>query len=733
MSLDVGSAPVSRCAAALALAACAAGESLDHERPDRGLAGLRGKDALGSRFRRSPRSRARTSTRSSSPGAPPRRLLRRQRRRDAAPRSGATPIVVDDTLYFCTASTACSRSTPRPARERWSFDPQRRNRKLEGPYPLRVPRRRLLGGARRRPSARERCGRAHPHGHDRLRADRARRRAPARRARTSARTGASTCARASATAPRPGSTTRPRRRSCSATSPWSARSSPTTCAPTRRPASCAPSTCARGALRWAWDPVPPGSPAPQRRASRLPARHAERVVASLGATRSAASCSCRPATRRPTSTARVGNGLDYYGSSVVALRASTGEVAWHFQTVHHDVWDYDVPAQPTLFELERRRAARRRRRADHEDGPPVPARPRDGRAALSRSRSGPCRRAACRARRSRRRSRSRRTRRRSTRRARARGRLWLHAVGPGEVPREARALRNEGIFTPPSARGLDRLSRQRRRAELGRRRDRPGARASLYVNQMRAATVVQLVPRAEFDALRLEGARSYPTELYPMAGHAVRRARAARCSRRFGAPCTRRRGARSTAVDLATGEMLWESRSARRATRRRSRSGSTLGAPNLGGSLATASGLVFIGATTDKYFRAFDADTGDEIWRARTPVHGERDADDLPAAARRPPVRRDRRRRPRLVASRATRCSRSHCRRTGPPARRLELDDRPRRARRHRPGRRWCAAARSRRASCDRGGDRADRARRRRARRGAGALLRPRARRAPSA
>jgi quinoprotein glucose dehydrogenase len=45
--------------------------------------------------------------------------------------------------------------------------------------------------------------------------------------------------------------------------------------------------------------------------------------------------------------------LDYFGSSVVALRLSTGEVAWHFQTVHHDVWDLDVPAQPTLFELHR--------------------------------------------------------------------------------------------------------------------------------------------------------------------------------------------------------------------------------------------------------------------------------------------------------------------------------------------------------------------------------------------
>jgi len=42
------------------------------------------------------------------------------------------------------------------------------------------------------------------------------------------------------------------------------------------------------------------------------------------------------------------DGIDYYGSSVVALRASTGEVVWSFQTVHHDLWDYDVSSQPTL-------------------------------------------------------------------------------------------------------------------------------------------------------------------------------------------------------------------------------------------------------------------------------------------------------------------------------------------------------------------------------------------------
>ncbi len=46
---------------------------------------------------------------------------------------------------------------------------------------------------------------------------------------------------------------------------------------------------------------------------------------------------------------RVGKGL--FGNSIIALTAETGERVWHFQTVHHDVWDYDIPCQPTLVTI----------------------------------------------------------------------------------------------------------------------------------------------------------------------------------------------------------------------------------------------------------------------------------------------------------------------------------------------------------------------------------------------
>ena len=44
-----------------------------------------------------------------------------------------------------------------------------------------------------------------------------------------------------------------------------------------------------------------------------------------------------------------------YGSSVVAVDASTGETKWVFQTVHHDIWDYDLPSQPVLFHMKNER------------------------------------------------------------------------------------------------------------------------------------------------------------------------------------------------------------------------------------------------------------------------------------------------------------------------------------------------------------------------------------------
>lgn len=46
-------------------------------------------------------------------------------------------------------------------------------------------------------------------------------------------------------------------------------------------------------------------------------------------------------------------GQNLFGNCVLALNAETGERMWHYQIVHHDIWDYDLPAQPALITVER--------------------------------------------------------------------------------------------------------------------------------------------------------------------------------------------------------------------------------------------------------------------------------------------------------------------------------------------------------------------------------------------
>ncbi len=107
-----------------------------------------------------------------------------------------------------------------------------------------------------------------------------------------------------------------------------------------------------GHLRWTWDPVPRAPNVPGYDTWEGPDAHASGAanVWSIGSADEE-----RDLLFLPTSSAspdfyggaRAGSNL--YSTSVVALRGTTGELVWHFQTVHHDIFDYDVPAQPVLF------------------------------------------------------------------------------------------------------------------------------------------------------------------------------------------------------------------------------------------------------------------------------------------------------------------------------------------------------------------------------------------------
>ncbi len=91
----------------------------------------------------------------------------------------------------------------------------------------------------------------------------------------------------------------------------------------------------------------------------------------------------------------------------------------------------------------------------------------------------------------------------------------------------------------------------------------------------------------------------------------------------FGVPCNAPPWGTLAALDLSARELRWEVTLG--TTRDLAPLGIALswGTPNMGGPLATGGGLVFIGAALDDYLRAFDVETGEELWRARLPAGGQ--------------------------------------------------------------------------------------------------------------
>ncbi len=111
-----------------------------------------------------------------------------------------------------------------------------------------------------------------------------------------------------------------------------------------------------GTLKWSWDPIPRNQSDNAYNTWKGP------KVQQTGAANAWATISADPArdlvfvpTSCPSPDYYGGErkGANIYANSIVAIKASTGKVVWYFQTVHHDIWDYDIPAQPVLLDIER--------------------------------------------------------------------------------------------------------------------------------------------------------------------------------------------------------------------------------------------------------------------------------------------------------------------------------------------------------------------------------------------
>lgn len=300
-------------------------------------------------------------------------------------------------------------------------------------------------------------------------------------------------------------------------------------------------------------------------------------------------------------------GLDYYSSSVVALNGSNGEPVWRFQTVHHDIWDFDVPSQPTLVDLihdEREIPALVQvtkmgltfvlHRESGEPLFPVVERPVPQAGGLpneilSPTQPFPVRPPPL------------------VQQQISKDDAWGLTYFDRNACREKlENLLTGPIYTPPSIGGTAFFPSQLGGQNWGSPAIDP-ERKLMVATTNHIPTEARLTPRSSCDEERV---------VYPQHGTPYCYSAAPLVSP-LGIPCTAPPWGTISAVDIQAGEIVW--------TRPMGAVGAwplsvLKGGITVGGPLITAPGLIFVGASQDPYFRALDLHTGRELWRHKLPT-----------------------------------------------------------------------------------------------------------------
>jgi quinoprotein glucose dehydrogenase len=375
-----------------------------------------------------------------------------------------------------------------------------------------------------------------------------------------------------------------------------------------------------GAPTWSFDPIPRDAAAPNAgdwKGASPPAEGHANVWAPMSVDAARGLVFLPTSSPSPDFFGGLRPGDNRYANSIVALKIETGEVAWAFQLVHHDIWDYDLPAQPGLYSVWRdgRRhdvVAQVTKTGhifvlDRDTGAPflsieeraVPQGAVDGEY-LSPTQPIPAQTPAI-----------------VPDRVSEKEAFGLTFFDRRFCAKAIGELRAEGLFTPPSTQGTLIHPFTGGGANWGGAAY-DASRNLLVVNMSNMAQRVTLIPADKVDA---EAETHHEAEIAPQRGAPFGVRRDILVSP-LGLPCTPPPWGVLAAVDLDTGALVWRSRLG---TTRDLAGGFAFdtGTPNLGGPIATAGGLVFISATLDYYLRAFDIETGDELWKARLPAGGQ--------------------------------------------------------------------------------------------------------------
>ena len=314
-------------------------------------------------------------------------------------------------------------------------------------------------------------------------------------------------------------------------------------------------------------------------------------------------------------------GSDRFADSLLALDAATGKLVWAQQLVHHDLWDFDLAAQPVLGDVELGGVpvpaviqatktgmlyifGRVRGQALYPiNERPVPASHVPGEHAFPTQPFSTLPPLV------------------SQRPVQPQDAWGVTFWDRGKCREVIASLRNEGIFTPPDTGGTLLSPGYIGGVNWGGMVfDEQRQRVIAAVNHL--PMVVTLLPPDELE-------RQMHSDQFPHSEFARQEGTPYGMRREpllspWGLPCTAPPWGTLVSVDLRHRSIVWQ-------VPLGSTEGltpwwvptRTFGMPNMGGPIATAGELVFVAAATDSYLRAFDIETGRELWKYKLPAGGQ--------------------------------------------------------------------------------------------------------------